>query len=77
MHLTDRTNDYCTILLPWGKYPYNLLPMGFCRLPGVFQEALGSIFTDLKKVLVYIDNILVLGDSTFKFHLKLVAEVLT
>ena len=77
MHLTNCAQDYCTIVLPWGKYAYNSLPMGFCGLSDVFQAALGSMFTDLKRVLVYIDDILVLGDGTFEVHLKLVAEVLT
>ena len=77
MHLTNRAQDYCTIVLPWGKYAYNSLPMGFCGLSDVFQAALGSMFTDLKRVLVYIDDILVLGDGTFEVHLELVTKVLT
>ena len=77
MHLTDRAKDYCTIVLPWGKYAYNSLPMGFSGSSDVFQEALGSMFTDLERVLVYIDDILVLGDETFEVHLELVSEVLT
>ena len=43
----------------------------------MFQEALRLMFTDLKKVLMYIGNILVLGDGTFEVHLGIVAEVLT
>ena len=51
--------------------------MGFCGLSDVFQAALSLMFTDLKKVLVYINNILVLGVGTFDVHLELVAEVIT
>ena len=28
----------CTILLPWGKYEYQKLPMGVCNSPNIFQE---------------------------------------
>ena len=63
-------------MLLWGKYAHNLLPMGFCGLLDIVQKALGSMFTDLTKVIVNIDNILVLGDNLFDVYLRLVEEVL-
>ena len=77
MYLTNLARAYCTIVLLWGKYAYNLLHMGFCGSLDVFQEACRSMFTDLKKFLVYINVILVLGNGTFDVHFKLVLEILT
>ena len=28
----------CTIVLPWGKFEYQRLPMGLCNSPDIFQE---------------------------------------
>ena len=28
----------CTIVLPWGKYEYQKLPMGLCNSPDIVQE---------------------------------------
>ena len=28
----------CTIVLPWGKYEFNVLPMGLNNSPDIFQE---------------------------------------
>ena len=28
----------CTIILPWGKYSYERLPMGIAGSPDIFQE---------------------------------------
>ena len=28
----------CTMVLPWGKYEYQELPMGLCNSPDIFQE---------------------------------------
>ena len=28
----------CTIVLPWGKYEYQHLPMGLCNSPDIFKK---------------------------------------
>ena len=42
MALTERSKDLCTIVLPWGKYKYNSLPMGVCIATDVFQKRLSE-----------------------------------
>ena len=46
----------CTIVLPWGKYEYQKLPMGLCNSPDIFQEKMGELFNDLECVRTYIDD---------------------
>jgi len=36
----------CTIVLPWGKYEYQRLPMGLCNSPDIFQEKIGGLMAD-------------------------------
>ena len=65
------------MILPWGKYCYNVLPMGLKISADVFQRELGNLFADCEFVLVYIDDLLVLTKGTFKDHLEKVEIALT
>ena len=38
IHLNPFSKSLCTIVLPWGKYEYQRLPMGLCNSPDIFQE---------------------------------------
>ena len=58
----------CTIVMPWGKYEYQHLPMGLCNSPNIFQECMFELFLDLEYVQAYIDDLLVISCSTFKDH---------
>ena len=40
----------CTIIMPWGKYKYQHLPMGLCNSPNIFQEHMFELFLDLEYV---------------------------
>jgi hypothetical protein len=60
----------CTIVMPFGKYKYQRLPMGLCNSPDIFQEHMYEIFSDLEDVHGYIDDVLVMSCSTFKEHLQ-------
>ena len=33
----------CTIVLPWGKYEYQRLPMGLCNSSDIFQEKMTTL----------------------------------
>ncbi len=60
----------CTIVLPWGKYEYQHLPMGLCNSPDIFQEKMLTLFSDLEYVQAYIDDFLCLTSSTWEDHLE-------
>ena len=66
----------CTIVLPWGKYEYQKLPMGLCNSPDIFQEKMSTLFHDFENVRAYIDDLLVLGTGTWDEHLQQIEEVL-
>ena len=59
----------CTIVLPWGKYEYQKLPMGLCNSPDIFQEKMNELFAGLEYVRAYIDDLLVVSNGTFEDHL--------
>ena len=66
----------CTIVMPWGKYEYQHLPMGLCNSPDIFQECMFELFPDLEYVQMYINDLLVTSCSTFEEHLEWLEKVL-
>ena len=76
MKLDESVKKYCVIVLPWGKYVYNCLPMGLKISSDVFQRELGNLFSDCPFVLVYIDDILILSKGSYENHLEQIEIVL-
>jgi hypothetical protein len=37
IRLDPDASKICTIIIPWGKYSYKRLPMGFAGSPDIFQ----------------------------------------
>ncbi len=50
--LDDESKDFTTILAPFGKYCYNVLPMGLKCLPNFAQETMENIFRDINDKLM-------------------------
>jgi len=73
--LNPDAKKLCTIVLPWGKYEYQRLPMGLCNSPDIFQEKMGGLMTDLEYVRAYIDDLLVFPNQTWTDHLKKLEQV--
>ena len=44
VELSPHSRELCTIVLPWGKYEYQRLPMGLCNSPDIFQEKMSELF---------------------------------
>ena len=70
INLSPESHQLCTIVLPWGKYSYNKLPMGLCNSPDIFQEKMNELFSGFEEVLVYIDNILIVTKGFFADHVE-------
>jgi len=57
------------IVLPWCKYEYQLLPMGLCNSPEIFQEKMSTLMQGLEFVRAYIDDILTITKGDWYDHL--------
>ena len=70
IELSPGAKQICTIVLPWGKYKYQKLPMEFCNSPDIFQENIYELFDGFDMVRAYITK------SNFEDHLKALYSVL-
>ena len=77
LELDARSKELCTIILPFGKFEYQRIPMGLCNSPDIFQEKMNELFQGLDYVRAYIDDLLVLSKGTFQDHLQKVDRVLS
>jgi hypothetical protein len=50
----------CTIILPWGKYSYKRLPMGFGGSANIFQAQIMDLMASLEFVQAYMDDLLII-----------------
>ena len=66
----------CMILIPWGKYEYQKLPMGVCNSPDIFQEKISELYDGFDMVHAYIDDVLVIPKDNLEDHLKDLDRVL-
>ena len=74
--LDEESKKYVVINTHKGLYRYNRLPFGVTSSPAIFQRTMESILRGIPKVCVYIDDILVTGE-TEQEHLKTLDAVLT
>jgi hypothetical protein len=59
-----------TIVTPFGKYRYNVLPMELKCSPDFAQETMENIFHDVKDAEVYINDIGAFSNS-WEHHVEL------
>jgi hypothetical protein len=76
IELSPHSKRLCTIVLPWGKYEYQRLPMGLCNSPDIFQEKMSNLMIGLEYVRTYIDDLLVITHGSFEDHLQKLGTVL-
>jgi len=55
---------------------YNRLPFGVSSVPGIFQQTMENLLQDISHVLIYLDNILVAGETPEE-HCHTLSEVLS
>ena len=73
--LEDKSRDYVTFNTHKGLFRYNRLPFGVASAPAVFQRTIESLLQGIQRVVAYIDDILITGESEQE-HLKNLDEVL-
>ena len=76
IELSPASKRLCTIVLPFGKYEYQRLPMGLCNSPDIFQEKMSELMEGLEYVRAYIDDVLALTTGSWDDHLEKLEEVL-
>ena len=76
IRLDPDSSKICTIILPWGKYSYQRLPMGVAGSPDIFQEKMTSLMVTLEYVKAYIDDLLIISKDGFQDHLEKLEQVL-
>lgn len=75
MVLEDRARDLVTINTHRGLYRYCRLPFGVASAPAIFQKMMDQVLQGLPKVICYLDDILVSGESEAE-HLEILEKVL-
>ena len=75
IELNPTSKRYCTIVLPFGKFEYQQIPMGLCNSPGIFQEKMSGLMDGLEFVRCYIDDLLCLTKGDFDDHLDKLEHV--
>jgi Reverse transcriptase (RNA-dependent DNA polymerase) len=72
----DKMSSKCTaFVVPWGKFRYLRLPMGISTAPDEFQACMQALLGDLPFVRVYLDDILVLTETSFQDHMHDLEQV--
>nr|XP_037288681.1 uncharacterized protein K02A2.6-like [Rhipicephalus microplus] len=61
--LDEATSRICTFATPFGRYRFLRLPFGISSASEVFQKTLTEMFEGLPGVRVYVDDVLIWGDS--------------
>ena len=59
-----------TIVIEFGKFIYNRLPMGMCTSGYILPAKVGELLIDIEGVKMYIYDILVLSKDCFIFNIK-------
>ncbi len=73
--LDKKNQDFCTIIIPFGKYKYLRLPMGLNCSPDIAQAAMENLLSDIKDADVYIDDVGAFS-SNWEHHINLLATIL-
>jgi hypothetical protein len=74
--LDEESKDLTTIVMPFGKYCYNVLPMGLKCSPDLAQETMEIIFRNVDNAEVYINDIGAFSPN-WEHYLKLLHTILT
>ena len=75
IELNPNSKRYCTIVLPFGKFEYQRIPMGLCNSPDIFQEKMSELMDGLEFIRCYINDLLCLTKGDFDDHLDKLEHV--
>lgn len=74
--LHENSRDFTTFLTPFGRYRFKRLPMGVNIAPEIYQRKMCELLHDIDNVLIYMDDVIVFGNSSESHDntLKIVLE---
>jgi hypothetical protein len=75
--LNPNSRRLCTIMLSFGKFEYQSIPMELCNSPDIFQEKISKLMDGLEFIRTYLDDLLCLTKDTFEDHLEKLDRVLS
>ena len=73
--VSDESKQLTTINTHKSLFRYNRLPYGISSAPDIYQRVMDNLLKGIPYVVVRVDNILVLGEST-EAHIRNLEEVL-
>jgi len=76
IRLDPASEQLCAVVLPFGKYEHQAIPIGLCDSPDIFQEKMSELMDGLAFVQTCIDDLLCLTKGTFSDHLEKIELVL-
>ena len=69
IQLSPKSKDLTTIVTEFGKYRFNVLPMGLGIVSGdIFQAKVNELLGDIEGLYAYIDDILLTTKGLFDEH---------
>ena len=74
--LEEPSRKYVVVNTQKGLFQFTRLPFGISSAPGIFQRVIESLLRGIEGVVVYLDDILVIG-STEEAHLRVLEKVLS
>jgi hypothetical protein len=74
--LSEHASNVFTTVLPWGKYSYVQMPLGYTGAPNVFQHQMDQILGDLPFCACFIDDTAIWTKGSFKLHFQQLSTVL-
>ena len=70
IRLSPAIQDMRKIVTEFVKFKYNCLPVVMCTSGDIFQSKVDKLLGDIKGVKMYIDDLLVLAQDSFKKHIE-------
>ena len=70
IRLSKNSSNLCTIILPWVKYCYKRLLIGFANSTDTFQQKINDLFRGFEFIRVYIDDVLILTKGGWTYHVQ-------
>jgi hypothetical protein len=70
IRLTPNAKKLCTIVFPWDKYFYLILPKEIANSHDIFQSKINQLMNVINYVQAYLDDILIATKNTYEDHLS-------